>query len=413
MKSGDDLYATPHNSTGLRYGTLVIEPGPNGTIKFVASVDDVYMSAASIHTAPPASNPLLEDTDGDKVTDFEELRGFKVGVSIRDGGSVCGSCRGTAGTLAIGDDVQQARYLGPVFGGGIVVLPGANGTIESTPGGDDYLNAGYNVVTDPLRRDSDSDLVTDGRERDMGGDPTNPFDAAEFKDSDQDGLSDSEESILGWFATGNSGSYFVLSNPSRPDSDHDGLPDLAERIISTDPNRPDTDGDGLTDFDELADFTQFRGLEEGNPGFFVDGAISKQYGSDPHKLDTDSDLLSDKEEVFIGYYMLVAGLPRYILTNPTLDDTDRDGMKDEFERYHADFEDAQGGIPTRESHQPTRRTQIRTTTAASMALRRIRSSTPIPSSRTRASRSSSARWPLTRSRTEAGTRHRKSRGSTR
>ena len=300
--------------------------------------DDEYESSASSRRIPPASNPVRVDTDDDAVTDFHELRGFNVGVSIRDGGAPCDTCRGTAQSLAIGDDVQLARFNGPVVAGGIVILPGPNGTIESTPGGDDVSTTGHEVVTDPLRRDTDSDLLNDGRERDTGGDPTDPFDATDFKDSDQDGLTDSDESKLGWFVTVNGGTpYLVLSNPSRPDTDADGLPDLAERIIGTDPNRADTDGDGLSDFDELADFVQFRGLEEGNPGFFVDGASSERYGTSPNSTDTDGDSLSDKAELVTGYWIMLAGesQPRLILTDPTMTDTDVDGVTDNNEKFRS------------------------------------------------------------------------------
>jgi hypothetical protein len=334
LATGDDVQIVSQGTTGLTYSTRLVAPGANGTIDTPLSGDDLYMSTASSRRIPPASNPLLIDTDSDRVTDFEELTGYTVGLAIRDGSPPCGSCNGKSETLAIGDDVQQARLNGPAFRGGIVVLPGPNGTIESTAAGDDHLVPGHSVKTDPLRHDTDSDLVSDGRELAVGGDPTNPLDAAEFKDSDQDGLTDSEESVLGWMVSVNGApEYLALSNPSRPDSDQDRLPDLAERIINTDPNKADTDGDGLTDFDELDDFTQFQGLGEGNPGFVLDSTTSKHYGSSPNHTDTDTDSLSDKDEV-TGYRMLVAGesTTRLVITNPSVQDTDLDGVRDGAER---------------------------------------------------------------------------------
>jgi len=336
---GDDLGLIPNGATGFTYGTRVVGPGKNNVIDTVLGGDDVYVSTLSLRGTPPTTDPLSLDTDFDGVTDYQELTTFKVGVAIKDGAAACSysdvladlpGCRGIASSQAVGDDIQQARNGGSVAAGGIVVLPGPNGTIESTPGGNDVFFAGKLVATDPLRMDTDSDLVGDGRERDMGGDPTNPLDSGEFKDIDQDGLTDFQEAALGWTVTVAGVPYRVLSSPSRPDSDGDGLPDLAESILATDPNKRDTDGDGLSDFDELADFTQFNGLGTGNPGFVLDAASSKQYGTNPLKSDSDTDGLNDKFELVTGYYVLMAGetQPRWIHTNPMATDTDLDGVID-------------------------------------------------------------------------------------
>ncbi|HOZ56208.1 MAG: hypothetical protein BWY51_00863 [Parcubacteria group bacterium ADurb.Bin316] len=58
-------------------------------------------------------------------------------------------------------------------------------------------------------------------------------------DSDQDGLTDSEEASLG-------------TDPLNPDTDGDGLFDREEvRVFKTDPLNPDTDGDGFKDGEEV------------------------------------------------------------------------------------------------------------------------------------------------------------------
>ncbi|MCS7275045.1 MAG: thrombospondin type 3 repeat-containing protein [Candidatus Bipolaricaulota bacterium] len=59
------------------------------------------------------------------------------------------------------------------------------------------------------------------------------------------------------------------------DSDNDGLTDAQERILGTDPNKPDTDGDGLLDGEE----------------YFV-------YFTTPTKADTDEDGLNDKQDPY-------------------------------------------------------------------------------------------------------------------
>lgn len=59
------------------------------------------------------------------------------------------------------------------------------------------------------------------------------------KDSDQDGLTDDEETVLG-------------TNPNDADSDHDGLFDREEvKVYKTDPLNPDTDGDTYSDGAEV------------------------------------------------------------------------------------------------------------------------------------------------------------------
>ncbi|MFT3923330.1 MAG: hypothetical protein QM778_12420 [Myxococcales bacterium] len=64
--------------------------------------------------------------------------------------------------------------------------------------------------------------------------------------------------------------------PLGPDSDNDGVSDADELILGTDPHNPDSDGDGLSDGDERA------------------------LGSNPLQSDSDGDGFSDREEAFLG-----------------------------------------------------------------------------------------------------------------
>lgn len=59
------------------------------------------------------------------------------------------------------------------------------------------------------------------------------------------------------------------------DSDNDGLADAQEKILGTDPNKPDTDGDGLLDGEE----------------YFV-------FFTNPLKADTDEDGIPDKQDPY-------------------------------------------------------------------------------------------------------------------
>lgn len=97
-------------------------------------------------------------------------------------------------------------------------------------------------------RDMDGDGLMEREEAIYGSSDTDD-------DSDDDGLSDFEESKKGWEVsidyleggTQRSIAYRVSSNPIRVDSDGDGLTDAEERAAGTDPNNPDTDDDGLGD----------------------------------------------------------------------------------------------------------------------------------------------------------------------
>ncbi len=62
------------------------------------------------------------------------------------------------------------------------------------------------------------------------------------------------------------------------DTDQDGLTDREEKLLGTDPRNADTDGDGLTDYAEV-----------------------KTYKTDPLNPDTDGDGFKDGEEVINGY----------------------------------------------------------------------------------------------------------------
>jgi hypothetical protein len=98
--------------------------------------------------------------------------------------------------------------------------------------------------------------------------------------------------------------FFLLIMPAvvravSPDSDNDGLTDDQEKIIGTDPSNPDSDGDGFKDGDEIK-----NGYSPLDP---------KQVKLE--KSDVDNDGLSDRME--LNFHTL--------LNNP---DTDGDGFKD-------------------------------------------------------------------------------------
>ncbi|MDP3970149.1 MAG: hypothetical protein Q8P90_00445 [bacterium] len=117
------------------------------------------------------------------------------------------------------------------------------GSTPSIPESENVL-INDNIATDQVIVD---DVLenTNVIEIDIPVDPeitTDDSSAAEFIDSDHDGLSDEEELIHN-------------TNPKKRDTDEDGLSDREEvRVYLTDPRNPDTDSDGFIDGEEVANF---------------------------------------------------------------------------------------------------------------------------------------------------------------
>ncbi|MGB0715071.1 MAG: hypothetical protein ACPGXK_04280 [Phycisphaerae bacterium] len=125
----------------------------------------------------------------------------------------------------------------------------------------------------------------------------------------------------------------VYSDPSKPDTDFDGLPDLLEQTIGTDPTDVDTDGDGLLDFDEFADFGEYFQNNFLYSGFFLTDQDSQKLGTSLTSQDTDNDRLSDEFELFTGWKVVSSsdGTVQDVLSNPLLADSDFDGRNDNLE----------------------------------------------------------------------------------
>ena len=90
--------------------------------------------------------------------------------------------------------------------------------------------------SNPNRKDSDGDGVTDGAEKLSSSDPTSAV--SKLIDSDGDGLGDSYETTIG-------------TNTTSPDTDRDGLQDAAEIAVGADPMQIDSDHDGILDGKEV------------------------------------------------------------------------------------------------------------------------------------------------------------------
>ncbi|TPG65701.1 ZirU family protein [Pseudomonas arsenicoxydans] len=190
------------------------------------------------------------------------------------------------------------------------------------------------IGTDPTKPDTDGDGLTDKEEVDNGSNPLDPNDPVNGTDTDGDGLTDTEEGVIG-------------TDPTKPDTDGDGLTDKEEVDGGSNPldpndpvNRTDTDGDGLTDTEEGVIGTDPTKPDTDGDGLTdkeeVDGGSNPLDPNDPvNRTDTDGDGLTDTEEGVIG-------------TDPTKPDTDGDGLTDK--------EEVDGGSNPLDPNDPVNRT---------------------------------------------------------
>ena len=112
---------------------------------------------------------------------------------------------------------------------------------------------------------------------------------------------------------------FYQTDPSKADTDNDGLEDPAELFVfSTQPNNPDTDNDGLSDWQEIIDYS----TDPLNPDSDNDGipdGWEVDNGFNPLNNDINNDADNDGLNIFEEFYNN---------TDPTNPDSDNDGLTD-------------------------------------------------------------------------------------
>lgn len=181
-------------------------------------------------------------------------------------------------------------------------------------------------LTDPTNKDTDSDGLMDGAEDWNWDGARNKKDSAwleadpMLKDSDVDGLQDGDED-----KNGNGLVDTEETSPLLADTDRDGVSDALEVRQGGNPTRCDSDGDGLPDGIEnnLAN----TDAPEGCPGTSAGGtnfAIPAVLNSS--KVDSDGDGLKDGDEDKNHNGWLDSDE-----SDPTTSDTDGDGLTDDVE----------------------------------------------------------------------------------
>ena len=220
------------------------------------------------------TNPLLDDTDLDGLKDGEEVNVYDTnatnpdtdGDCLLDSFEILNYETNSTNKDSDGDGIEDGIEI---YSYGVDV----NKTCLSVP---EMIATGFNPAP------AISNVFINGSEDAV----INALDPNTNKDSDGDGLSDSDENFYG-------------TNPLSDDSDSDGLKDGEEILVyDTNATNSDTDGDGLKDGEEV-----------------------HTYDTNATNPDTDGDCLLDSFEI-LNYE-----------TNATNSDTDGDNVKDGIEIY--------------------------------------------------------------------------------
>lgn len=251
------------------------------------------------------TDPLKQDTDGDGISDADEIRGYY--VELRFPKSDESKCS----------------------------IP-ANG------------NENYVLCTsNPLSADTDGDTLSDGDEIRLAGDPT-LRDNNDIGDQDYDGVANREEvegikvtwellsTSLG--SPGEQMSEMAYSSPTSPDSDGDQLSDAQEyyRIPPTHPANADTDGDSISDYDEIMGSSAnplATNVNDSNSEVTTEPGL---YITDPNDADSDDDGLSDGDELK-GWPVRVVGQSKTNIytSDPNIYDSDLDALPDALEKQYS------------------------------------------------------------------------------
>ncbi len=258
------------------------------------------------------TDPLKQDTDGDGISDSEEVRGYYVELRFPISQTTT-------------EEKEPSSCTIPTNGNEYYVL----------------------CTSNPLSADTDGDTLNDGDEIRLAGDPT-VRDNDDIGDQDFDGVANLEEAQgveVNWelvsTALGFPGiqqSKQAISSPTSPDTDGDGLSDAQEYYSnpSTHPGKSDTDGDTVSDYDEVMGSPANPMAAGGNDVASEDSEAPGLYVTNPNDADSDDDGLSDGDELK-GWSVRIVNQSRTNIytSDPNAFDSDLDSLPDSLEKQFA------------------------------------------------------------------------------
>ena len=225
LNSGQD-YVLQDVSVRNRTGKLVIDYGKgSGVVK-------TFRIATNVNRDPISNKPegismktilgpkilnLIYETDSSSTTGHQVLTGLQQSANVND-------------IVRIGSDVSE----------GFWVVISEDDIVTSDKNFEDVILNQGDQLSLVFVRDRDQDGLFEREEYMLGTDDQDT-------DSDNDGLNDFEEVHDGWAVSFYPVGTKVFPDPKVFDTDSDLLSDLEERELGTDPTNPDTDSDGFND----------------------------------------------------------------------------------------------------------------------------------------------------------------------
>ncbi len=274
-----------HGTVAINGSTVTYQPEPdfNGTDTFTYTVSDgnggtatatVTVTVTPVNDAPIGNPDMFSAVRGGSPMTLPVLANDSSGPDTGETLTVSSVTQPAHGSVVVSPDGSAVVFTPPTDFVGLV-------TFEYTVSDGNGGTATAVVTVNVAPPDSDNDGLTDDEELVLGTDPRNP-------DSDNDGLNDSLEVTAGTDPKDDDSDDDGLLDGNE-DANHNGVVDAGETMAL----EADTDGDGLSDGLELG-LVEPQGTGT-DPALFTPDA-DPSTTTDPLLVDTDGGSVHDGVE---------------------------------------------------------------------------------------------------------------------